>query len=78
MCIMKTAYAYIHVDKLSFVIICSCRCFDIYHDSMVHEAKRVLPVLTSLVKRVEEVLVEWPDYPVLVQVFIFVISSSLT
>ena len=75
---MKTASCIIHIVKLSFVIICSYRCFDIYHDSMVHEAKRVLPVLRSLVRRVEEVLVEWPDYPVLVQVFISVMSSSLT
>ena len=75
---MKTASCIIHIVKLSFVIVCSCRCFDIYHDSMVHEAKRVLPVLRSLVRRVEEVLVEWPDYPVLVQVFISVILSSLT
>ena len=44
------------------------RCFDIYHDPVIHEAKRALPLLLSLVERVEQVLIEWPDYPVLLQV----------
>ena len=38
---------------------------------MVHEAKRALPVLQSLVKHVEQVLMEWPDYPVLLQVLFY-------
>ena len=36
----------------------------------MREAQRVGPVLTSLKERVEELLMEWPDHPSLVQVYL--------
>ena len=45
------------------------RQFNIYRDSCVAEAKKAWPVIQELVHRIQEVLVELPDYPVLKQVY---------
>lgn len=47
------------------------RYFDIYRDPLVSEARKVAPLLQSLVVRVRQVAEEWPDYPVLMQVSVF-------
>jgi midasin len=41
---------------------------NIYKESVVSEAVKVGPVVNGLKERVEELLVEWPDHPGLVQV----------
>ena len=46
------------------------RSFVIYRDPLVTEARRARGVLTRLKERVDEVLVELPDYPLLKQVCI--------
>lgn len=54
--------------------LCTCvsyRQFNIYCDSCVAEAKTAWPVIQELVHRVQEVLVELPDYPVLKQVLLY-------
>ena len=45
-----------------------CRSFVIYRDPLVSEARRACVVLIKLKERVNEVLVELPDYPLLKQV----------
>ena len=46
----------------------SCRPFNIHRDSLPLEAQKVLPILTEIQNRVQELLNEWPDHPVLQQV----------
>jgi midasin len=41
---------------------------NVYKESVVSEARKAGPVVAGLKKRVEELLVEWPDHPGLVQV----------
>ena len=40
---------------------------NIYKDPNISEAKRAQPVIKELIKRVQDVLEEWPDYPILIQ-----------
>ena len=43
-------------------------CRNVYKEAVVNEAVRAGPVVNGLKERVEELLVEWPDHPGLVQV----------
>lgn len=52
--------------------ICStCRCRNVYKDAMVCEAMRAESIVSFLKTRVEELLIEWPNHPALVQVSYF-------
>ena len=42
--------------------------FNIYHDSNIQEVVKVKPILEHFMARVQEVLVEWPQHPNLLQV----------
>ena len=55
------------------------RKFDIYKDPAPSEAIAAVPVLTDLMERVKGLLKEWPDHPVLNQVYTpyYVIFSSI-
>ena len=46
----------------------SSQIYDVYRDSNVAEVVKCRPVLDALVKRVSELLAEFPEWPTLVQV----------
>jgi hypothetical protein len=48
---------------------------NVYKESVVSEARKAGPVVAGLKKRVEELLVEWPDHPGLVQVHTLLMSD---
>ncbi|XP_015771488.1 PREDICTED: midasin-like [Acropora digitifera] len=48
------------------------RPFNIYHDSNIQEAVKVKPVLQGFAARVQELLVEWPRHPNLVQLTVVI------
>ena len=62
MCINDVMMTINDITKFNF------RCFNIYKHPFIHEAIKVEPILQELVERVNQVLQEWPDYPVLMQV----------
>ena len=46
----------------------TCSCSNVYKEAVVWEAIRAEPIVSSLKTRVEELLMEWPNHPALVQV----------
>ena len=54
-----------------------CRSFNIHKDPLPLEAQKVLPILTELQSRVQELLNEWPGHPGLQQVRIHLMLISL-
>lgn len=57
------------------------RCSNMYKEAMVCEAMRAGPVVSHLKIRVEELLLEWPEHPGLIQVRLcnecYVVVNSL-
>ncbi|XP_069743424.1 midasin [Narcine bancroftii] len=58
--------------------------YDFYHHPNIQEVKKCQPVLRSLSQKVKELLIDWPDHPVLLQLLVvvdriqgFAISSAL-
>ncbi|CAH1402253.1 unnamed protein product [Nezara viridula] len=42
--------------------------YDFYRDTNISESKQCIPLLNAIQKRVDELLVEWPDHPTLQQI----------
>ena len=44
--------------------------YDVYYDPNIKEVVQCRPILKRLVKRCNELFLQWPDHPTLKQVFI--------
>ena len=62
-------YSIRNLDNIIMGGVFHCRnSFNIYKQPMVCEVKKSFEVVSQLLRRIEVLLVEWPDHPTLMQV----------